>query len=557
MDLPIFITAILFIATLIGAAYLTATTMRSEKRTKKQLAARETALKQEAYEAEILRELGERFGYELDEVKIVDIIAGSIGKLFSYSTVASMLVSEEGISFKVHLEESVSSKFIDQVKQNILAALEALEGKKIRELSLSEQLTGTIIDEKNDKLIGSFFNIPIVINEKLKGFLNIASTSPGLYQEDEMTILYKIVAQASTAVTKLRHVLETEKGKLSAMVASMSEGVIMVDNETRVLVINPAARDFLNIKEEEPSIFTILDVLSPKLDVRKKIEEAINKKSVIVIDELILKDRVLKVFIAPVKDRKAKLIGAVVVLHDISKAKELERLREDFTAMMVHELRSPLTAMRGASTALQTHAKDFSEEKKEEYLKMIKHSSEDMLGIVNDLLDVAKIEVGKFQINPAATNINRIIQDKAEEYKPLALEKNLTLEAHLPDQEVKLKIDPERIGQVIANLLSNAIKFTDEGQIGLSLTDKENEITVSVKDTGPGIDPKDQARLFSKFGQLTTKLPRTARGTGLGLVIARGIVEAHGGKIWIDSKPEEGSTFSFSIPKKQKLKAQH
>jgi signal transduction histidine kinase len=549
MNLPIFIAAVLFILLLLGAAYLIASAIKAERRAKEQLGVRELELKREAYEAEILRELGERFGYELDEEKIVDIIAGSIGKLFSYSTIASMLVLEDKITFKIHLEESVSSKFTDQLKQNMLAALEALEGSKIRELSLSEQLTGTIIDDTNEKLIGSFFNIPIVIDEKLTGLLNISSTGPGLYQEDEMTILYKIVAQASTAVSKLRHVLETEKGKLSAMVESMSEGVIMVDNEKKLLVINPTAKHFLSIKEEEPSIFTILEALGKKLDLRKKIDEAIKGDSLIVIDEVILEDRVLKVFIAPVKDKKGQLIGAGVLLHDISKEKELERLREDFTAMMVHELRSPLTAVRGASTALQSH-KDFPENKKEEYLRMIEQSSEDMLSIVNDLLDVAKIEAGKFQISLTPTSINKLIQDKVEEYRPLASEKNLALETKLPDREVKLTIDPRRIGQVVANLLSNAIKFTDQGQISVTLTDKENEITVSVTDTGSGIQPKDQARLFSKFGQLDSNLPRTAKGTGLGLVIAKGIVEAHGGNIWVESKVEEGSTFSFSIPKK-------
>lgn len=549
MNLPILIAAFLFTLILIGAAYLIASAMKEEKHAKSKLAAREAALKREAYEAEILRELGERFGYELDEAKIVDIIAGSIGKLFPYSTVASMLISQEQLSFKVHLEESVSRKFIDQVKQNMLASLEVLEGKKIHDLFLSEQLTGTIIDDKNEKLIGSFFHIPIVINEKLTGLLNIASTSPGLYKEDEMRILYKIVAQASAAVTKLRHVLETEKGKLSAMVESMSEGVIMIDNEKRLLVINPAAKDFLNIKDPEPSVFTVLDVLNSKLDLRKKIDEAIKKRSLIVVDEVILANRVLKLFIAPVKDRKEKLIGTVVALHDVSKEKELERLREDFTAMMVHELRSPLTAMRGASTALQIHTKDFSEEKKREYLKMIEDSSVDMLGIVNDLLDVAKIEVGKFQISPEPSNINELIFKKVEEYRPLALEKNLNLEFSSPDHEAKLRIDPKRINQVIANLLSNAVKFTDEGTIDINLEDKENEVTVSVSDTGPGIDPKDQQRLFSKFGQLESKMPRTAKGTGLGLIIAKGIVEAHGGKIWFESKPEEGSRFSFSIPK--------
>lgn len=551
MDLPVLAATLLFLGFLIGAAYLIASTMRAEKRARSELTAREAQLKREAYESEILRELGERFGYELDAKKIVDIIASSIGKLFSYSTASSMLLDEEQIVFKAHLEESVSRKFIDQVKQNTLAALEALEGETIRQRQVVEQLTGTIIDDGNERLIGSFFNIPIVINEKVVGLLNIASAQPGLYKEDEMTILYKIVTQASTAVSKLKHVLETEKGKLSAMVASMSDGVIMVDNETRVLVINPAARKFLQIAEAEPSIFRVLDSLRPKLDLKKQIDAAIKENTLIVIDEAVLEDRALKVFIAPVKDNKGKGLGAVVLLHDISKEKELERLREDFTAMMVHELRSPLTAVRGASSALQMHAKDFPKKKKDEYLRMIERSSEDMLRIVNDLLDAAKIEAGKFQINPEVTDLTELVKAKAEEYRALALEKGLNLEVKAPQEKVELDVDATRIGQVMSNLLSNAIKFTDTGTVEINIASKEAEALVSVLDTGHGIDPQDQPRLFSKFGQLATQKPRTAKGTGLGLVIAKGIVEAHGGKIWVESKLGKGSTFSFSLPRKK------
>ena len=545
------IAAILFTGILGGAAYLIASALKGEKRTREKLAVREAALKREAYESEILRELGERFGYELDEAKVVEIIAGSIGKLFSYSTVSSMLVGKDSLTFKTHLEESVSRTFLNEIKESMLASLEAFVGKQIRSVPVAEQQTGTVVSEQSDKLVGSFFNIPIVISEKLTGLINIASTTPGLYKEDEMMILYRIVAQASSAVSKLRHVLETEKGKLESTVASMSEGVIMVDQEMRLLVINPAAKSFLKIPDETPSVLSVMDVLGKKTNIREKMDEAVHKDTLIVVDGVVLEDRVVQVFISPVKDPKQTLLGTVLMLHDISKEKELERLREDFTAMMVHELRAPLTAVRGASNTILAHPDAFPEAKRTEYLHMIEQSSQDMLAIVNNLLDVAKIESGKFQITVTKSDMGKVLREKVEEYKPLAMEKGLGITLMLPEQTPEVMFDPVRIGQVIVNLLSNAINFTKTGGIEVGLRDSEKELTIAFKDTGERIKPQDQARLFSKFGQLETKLPRTAQGTGLGLVIAKGIVEAHGGKIWVESKPGEGSTFSFTIPKSE------
>lgn len=549
MNLPALLSGAASVGILLGAAIVIAKSRRSEQTTRLELQAREATLRRQAYEAEIMRELGERFGYELDEEKIVDVISNSIGKLFSFATVASLLVTESGIKFKIHLEESVSETFITKVRDSLLAALEVLEGAKVRELPLTEQRSGTIINAGDPRLPGSFFNIPIVIDQKLSGILNIASTPPGLYQEEEMTILYRIVAQASTAVTKLRQVLATEKGKLSAMVESLSDGVIMLDNETRVMVINPAAKQALRLSDPEPSIFAVLEAFGTKLRLREIVAKANTSDRLIVVEEVNLGDRILKVFVIPVKDKLGNRIGTAALLHDISKEKELERLREDFTAMMVHELRTPLTAVRGASNALQKHEAEFSKEKQREYLQMIEGSADQMIAIVNDLLDVAKIEAGKFQVNKEPTEMTEVIRLKTEEFRPLVQEKHLELTTDIPQGKMTLEVDPTRIGQVLANLLSNAIKFTEQGKVEVSLKESNREVVVAIRDTGPGIAEEDRGRLFSKFGQLEKKSTRTAQGTGLGLVIAKGIVEAHGGRIWLESEVGRGSTFFVGLPK--------
>jgi signal transduction histidine kinase len=218
---------------------------------------------------------------------------------------------------------------------------------------LEESISGTITDESNKGQIDSFFNVPVVINGQAVGLLTIASTKDGLYKEDEMSILFTIMNQASTAVSKLEMILNQEKGKLNSMVESMADGVFMVDTRNRLLVINPTARNMLSITKPSPTIFDVLDSLSSKIDLRTKIEESLRTDKLIVQDKLPLADKVLRVLISPVKDAANQALGAVVLFHDITQEEAIEKMREDFTSMMVHELRSPLTGIRSIANLLE------------------------------------------------------------------------------------------------------------------------------------------------------------------------------------------------------------
>jgi signal transduction histidine kinase len=548
MELPILLASILFPTILTVGGLLIFFSVRNERKSRDKLKAREQELNREAYESEILRELGERFGYELDEEKIIDIITSSIGRLFSYSTVSSLLLTEEKTILKIHLKESVNQQFIDTMKESMLASAEALGQNQVRSLPLEEIVTGTFINENDQKTIGSYFNVPIVINDKLSGLINITSEIPNCYQMSETTILYRIVNQASTAVSKLRRVLNTEKGKINSMLLSMPDGVVMIDTESNIEIINTAARDMLQVKEVNPTLFDLAESLGGKLNVPKAVNEVLEKQESKLFNKLILDNVVVQMRMIPVVDEKNKVIGVVLILHDISKDQELERLREDFIAMMIHELRAPLTAVRGASSAILSHGEKLPEEKRGEYLKMIRETSENMLAIVNDLLDVAKIEAGKIQIDKQAADLCVLIKTKADEFELLVKEKGLELITNLPNERTECLVDVGRIGQVLSNLISNAIKFTEKGSITVSLNKDDKNATISIKDTGIGIKKEHLARLFSKFSQLETRQPRTAMGTGLGLVVAKGIVDAHGGKIRVESEEGNGSTFSFSLP---------
>lgn len=549
------------------------------RKMRKSLQHKEWEMQRRMYEVSILKELGERIGYSLNVQKIVDVITGSLRKLLPYSTVSYLLTTddEEGrLIFHCVLEESVNKKFVEDVKSRSLIALSELIGKQVKPEEIDESISGTITDESNSAGIQSFFNIPVVINGQAVGLLTIASTKTGLYKEDDMSILFTIMNQASTAVSKLENILNQEKGKLNSMVSSMADGVFMVDTRNRLLVINPTAKSMLGISKAQVSIFDVLDSVSSKMDLRTKIEECLKTDKLIVQDDLQLQNKVLRVLISPVKDAENQDLGAVVLFHDITQEKAIEKMRDDFTSMMVHELRSPLTGIRSIANLLREDKIKNEQKKYQEFIELIVSNSASMLDLVNDLLDVAKLESGKFQILRKDTNLASLINTRVESFESLAKENQIEIAAKLaPDLPQQVSLDENKIGQVLNNLLSNAIKFSPKGKITISaFMLKANEdilshvsslgmiwpgikndikfdtdqLIVAVTDTGIGI-PEDQiSRLFNKFTQLEQAQVSEKKGTGLGLVISKGIVEAHGGKIGLFSEQGKGTTFYFNIP---------
>lgn len=512
-------------------------------------------LQQKIYQIQVLKEIGERIGYSLDTNKIVEIITSSLGSLLEYDTVSYMVLQdqEEQLVFKCHVNNSVTHAFLDEVREKMLLSISAILNRDFKSELVDESVTGNILDDNLKVSLKSYFNLPVVIGEKLVGLINVGSQVSGQYGDAQASILYSITNQAATAVSKLQAVLESEKGKLVAVINSMTDGVVMVDMHNQVLVSNPAVRSLLEIAGgQDTTMYDVVDALAGKVDVRTKIDQAIDTKSPIVISGVQLRDHMVELTITPVRSQQGDQLGAAVVFHDVTTEKDLEKLRQDFTAMMVHELRAPLTAVRWSSESLGKLAVPGAvvEPKKiEETALTISAASRNMLELVNDLLDVAKIEAGKFDLNLQEYDIVAIIKEQLLTFKALAEQKRLQLSDTLPDKFV-LKCDKVRISQALENLLSNAIKYTDSGQVMVTLAiDQQNKkATVAVKDSGVGVSREDISQLFSKFRQLKNT-DNARKGTGLGLVVSKGIVEAHGGQIWAESAGDNmGTTFYFTLP---------
>lgn len=228
---------------------------------------------------------------------------------------------------------------------------------------------------------------------------------------------------------------------------------------------------------------------------------------------------------------------------------EQQAKENDFFPMLVHELRAPLSVIQGAADLLIKSTEDLNAEQIHTLLNQIKISSSSLLEMVREILDVSKMEGGKFQINKTYGSIEDVLKEQCSYFEPVAKVRKVTLSCPKLEDLPSFSFDPERIKQVLNNLISNAIKFSLEGG-SIVITSKKDYgfVRIEVVDNGVGVADKDKPLLFQKFFQASNHKDIKEKGTGLGLVIAKGIVEAHGGKIWVEDNKPKGSKFIFTIP---------
>jgi signal transduction histidine kinase len=450
-------------------------------------------------------------------------------------------------------------------------------------MKIDEVLSGAIVTDEIKQNIGSLFNIPLVINGTVVGVLTIAHVDTGLYKEEDMTILYKITAQASEAVSRLQEVVRMEQGKLNAMVESMGDGVLMVDPEYRIIVANPAVKRIIDFKADRViNIFDFVDALGGKFDIHGRLEEVVAKKTSYLSERININDSFFEIGVYPVSHSPLKgesqILGVVVVFRDITRDIELEKVREEFTSMIVHELRSPLDGIKKIIELVISGSLLPDTDKFKEYINMAHQSSASMLELVNDILDLSKLQAGKFEVNKERSNIRELIQNRIMFYKISADARKVSLEADIdPSLPIEFDFDPQALKQILNNFLSNALKFTSQGgavRVAAFVYDtkdtfpkdldrskypvfpdsshidvKTNSLCVVVSDTGIGIPEESLKQLFHTYKQANiSPIDKENKGTGLGLVIAKGIAEAHGGTVGVVSKEGIGTSFFFTIP---------
>ncbi|HSX08596.1 MAG TPA: ATP-binding protein [Candidatus Saccharimonadales bacterium] len=522
-----------------------------EERAIKMLVENELKQKQRLFEITMMKEIQDRIGYSLEINEVVDVIVGSLDALFKYSVVSSLVLEENKLKFTAHVKEPVSKQYIETVKASMQQSYTAIEANSI-EIREDVSIVGAALDDLNHSQPASYFHIPIIVNNKVVSILNVSSGKADNFTEAEMTTLYKIAAQASEALSQLENILTVEKGKLMAMIGSLVDGIFMLDVNGQLTVINDAAKDFLGIAKDDPSTIDLMSALPNSYDFSSKIQRAINHKRVIEEKEVAVDQKIFQIFITPVFDvsitTEKKVIGVSVLLHDITLEKSVAKMKEDFTNIMVHELRSPLTAIKASSELILNPPGPLAEDEKNKIIGLISQQARKMLDEVSLILDAAKLEAGLFTIQKIPGDLKQLITERVQIFEAAAHEKFIKLVVELDPSIPMFNFDTIHVGQVVNNLISNALKFTSSGgTIKISAKPAIGSVIVSVSDTGAGIPKEKQHLLFTKFTQLSGAAHGSV-GTGLGLYIVKGVVEAHGGTVSLDSEEGRGTTITFTLP---------
>lgn len=346
----------------------------------------------------------------------------------------------------------------------------------------------------------------------------------------------------------------TEKRKSEAVIRSIDDGIILVDVEFRITAMNPMARRILDIPQDAPQNRHFLEVIKSE-ELFSYIEQSMEsgkppdleeKQNVFTVEREGTR-RHYQFSITPVCGKKALLIGVVLLLRDVTRLTELDRLKSEFVMTASHELRTPLTSIgMSIDLLLESAIKKLNE--KEQQLLLAAHEDVQRLKVfVSNLLDLSKIEAGKMEMEFSSIPVRLLFEKGVTVFKRQAEEKGVALLFDAPDGLPNVKADDQKMTWVLTNLISNALRYTPAGgHVKLFAESLGPYVHLSVRDDGSGIPYEYQSKIFDKFVQV--KSDKALGGSGLGLAICKEVVRAHGGTIWVDSVPGAGSTFTFTLP---------
>jgi len=436
-----------------------------------------------------------------------------------------------------------SKKIIKKTKQQaIIAEFSEIGQKREKELQELDRIAKMLV--KRDLELSE-------IREKREAELKeLEKRAEDL--EDSRRALMNILEDVEDA----RKMSEEEKNKTLTIISNLTDGLLVFDKNNNLSLINPQAGILLNVKPEEITGNPISELgkflnLQPLVNLLGKEIKGVFRKEL-----KIKEDITLEISTIPMMSGDQEL-GTLVILHDITREKMVERIKTEFVSLAAHQLRTPLSAIKWTLDMLLNGDLGEITVEQKDFIGKTYQSNERMINLINDLLDVTRIEEGKYLYRPTLTDLGTIVQFVMNSCKEEVQRKKLNLEFKKPIPKLpKIILDVEKIRLVVQNLLENAIKYTPSGgkiTVSLKHLKDKKEAELQVQDTGVGIPKDQQERVFTKFFRAANVMRLDTGGSGLGLFISKNIVEAHGGRIRFESEEGKGTTFYLSLPIKEEF----
>jgi len=499
---------------------------------------------------------------DLDEIlaqalqTTLDVIGERSGEIF--------LLDEEKGTLVLHSHQGVSEAFL--AHESHIGATECLCGQAVQAGHLM-----TSIDLAADQArtrqtcmregFGSCVRLPLLARGEVLGLLTIQSRDHRQFDDADREVLTAIGNQIGIAIANAQLIDSAgrREATLHSVMNSLVDGLIMTDSHNRITYVNPCAEVILDlpafallghsleamhreiatrVAQPEQTIAALQNATTADADA-PAVEISLERPQA----------RTLQVRYFLIHDAEGGYLGMGLLLHDVTRERELDEMKSQLLSTVSHELRTPLASIKGFATTLLRQDVEWDEDSRHEFLSIIDEESDRLSELIGNLLDMSRIEAGELPVEPEPIDLASIIRETAVEFQILTNEHQIEVEI-APDRSLPpVLADPRRARQVLRNLVENAVKYSpDGGRIVIAVQPGEGEVLVSVADQGMGIAAPQLDRVFERFYQVDSASTRKVGGTGLGLSISKAIVEAHGGRIWAESRPGRGSTFYFTLP---------
>lgn len=544
-------------------------------------------------EMEILNTIGKRFVAAIDRFHVHRALMQTLQEMYSFSACCVLLKSDPVELFILPCQP-LSASFIQEMLERIVKAANVIDFPPIT----VEQLATTAYFDAPDEVaqyrtqeaiegteVGSSLSIPLTVENRIIGMLSLFDEVIGTFDTEMLKLTTMIADYAAVALENVRlrerenslwRQAEFERQRLELIISSMAEGLLITDAGGAITSFNRSAREWLAQEHID------LQANIPLRELAKKskgawlhgladiVEQALAGKRVL-NQEVVIEESheavppTLSISAAPLIDASGLSthpIGVVAVLDDVTASKQVDRLKDEFVSVVSHELRTPLTAIKGYVQHLirrierrlrkAQQEQNLPAEMPESYdlrsLHIVQSQTEHLERLVNDLLDLSQVQAGQLNLQYSDFFLADVLAESVHSAQASAEEHSIFLGIQV--QDTKVTADRTRIRQVIGNILDNAIKYSPQGeQVQVLLQEYEGSYLISVIDQGIGVSPELFEHIFERFYRVRNIASRQYAGIGLGLYVAKAIVEAHGGRLWFANNTSVGSTFYFTLPR--------
>ena len=491
--------------------------------------------------------MGGLLATELDPAAILDEVAGQAPALLGADACAILLVEGDELVVSAVGGETAPSAVGLRVPATARPAGDVVQARVPVAFSDAAADGRLLVD---DPVLAAghsgYLGVPLVgLEGGFQGVLAVYSQRPRVWREEEIEALAALAGNASAVLSnaELYQRVAMERERSYAILANIADGIVAVDREGKVVLWNQSAEQITGVPSAAALGRTPLEVLQREL---ASDDEGSHRERLVSVQRG-GEEAWLSVTEAVMRDPIGAVAGRIFAFRDVSSERIVEQMKSDFVSTVSHELRAPLTSIYGFAETLLRRDVLFGEPERQTFLGYIASEAQRLTTIVDTLLGVARLEAGDLQVELVPTDLRTVVSEVVTTVQQTLDVNGHKFVLHLPDEPLAASADREKLSQILTNLLDNAVKFSPGGgTVTVEAHRRSGHVEVRIVDEGQGIPEAERERIFSKFHR--TESSRGAGGAGLGLFIARGLVSAMGGRIWVDSVEGGGSSFAFELP---------